>query len=179
MTCVAQIGSFVVGSGLGLKTGRLAADIPKKVKKTSGDSLGFQKNDDPLTRILQIFQKNKNGCFQISSFASLIALGSSGWFLRVFGIVLGVWCCPFGLLLGCLGSLLAALGLLLGATWSFWVSLGASCGSVWGSLGHLVAASGWSWLLLAAFGLVLGRSWLYRGLAIIWKGNGLAGSRVW
>ena len=144
--------SFVVGSGLGLKTGRLAADIPKKVKKTSGDSLGFQKNDDPSHEFGRFFKNNENGFFQISSFASLIALGSSGWFLRVSGTVLGVWCCPFGLLLGCLGSLLAALGLLLGATWSFCVSLGASCGSVWGSLGHLVAASGWTWLLLAASG---------------------------
>jgi len=58
VTCVAQIGSFVVGSGLGLKTGRLAADIPKKVKKTSGDSLGFQKKDDPSHEFGRFFKKN-------------------------------------------------------------------------------------------------------------------------
>ncbi len=158
MTCAPEIGSFVVGAGLGLKTGRLAADIPKK-KNTTDDSLGFQKNDDPSHEFGRFFKECENGFFQISSFASLIALGSWGWFLRVSGTVLGVWCCLFGLLLGCLGSLLAgvglllaALGFLLGGTWSSWVSLGASCGSLQGSLGHLVVASGWTWLVLAASG---------------------------
>ncbi len=58
MTCAPEIGSFVVGAGLGLKTGRLAADIPKKVKKTSGDSLGFQKKDDPSHEFGRFFKKN-------------------------------------------------------------------------------------------------------------------------
>ena len=57
MTCAPEIGSFVVGAGLGLKTGRLAADIPKKVKKTSGDSLGFQKKDDPSHEFGTFFTK--------------------------------------------------------------------------------------------------------------------------
>ncbi len=57
VTCDPQMASFVVGSGLGLKTGRLAADIPKKVKKTSGDSLGFQKKDDPSHEFGTFFTK--------------------------------------------------------------------------------------------------------------------------
>ena len=58
VTCDPQIGSFVVGAGLGLKTGRLAADIPKKVEKTSGDSLGFQKKDDPSHEFGRFCKKN-------------------------------------------------------------------------------------------------------------------------
>ena len=112
----------------------------------------------PLTNLADFSRKTENGVFQISSFASLIVLGSSGLLLRVSGTLWGVSCCPFGLCLGYLGSVLVALGLLLGvlgfvlgATWSSWVSLGAFCGSLQGSLGHFVAASGWTWLLLAAF----------------------------
>ena len=47
MTCYPQMASFVVGSGFGLKTGRFAAEVPEKVKKTCSENLGFKKNGTP------------------------------------------------------------------------------------------------------------------------------------
>ncbi len=88
--------------------------------------------------------------------------------------------------LGCFGGVLGLSWRLLGSCWAplglfgcLLVLLVDLYGAVLGTLWLHLVGVGCSWLLLAAFGLVLGRSWLYRGLAIIWKGNGLAGSRVW
>ena len=138
----------------------------------------------PLTNLADFSRKTENGVFQISSFASLIVLGSSGLLLRVSGTLWGVSCWPFGLCLGYLGSVLVALGLLLGvlgfvlgATWSSWVSLGAFCGSLQGSLGHFVAASGWTWLLLAAFNCLwaaLGPLLVASLLSVSWPCLGLS-----
>ncbi len=61
MTCDPQIGPFVVGSGLGLKTGRLAADIPKKVKKHQAIASVFKKTIDPHTNLEHFSKKLKMG----------------------------------------------------------------------------------------------------------------------
>ncbi len=149
MTCVPQIGPFVVGSGLGLKTGRLAADIPKKVKKTSGDSLGFQKNDDPSHEFGFFFQKNwkwgfSDFVFRIFNRLGVLGVVFEGLWHSLGRLVLPLWA-PLGLSWVSFGGSWAPLGrhlVLLGVSWrSLWICMGQSwapCGCIWLDL----AASG-------------------------------------
>ncbi len=131
----------------------------KKSKKHQAIASVFKKTMTPHSNLADFPKKTENVFFQISSFASLIVLGSWGLVLRVCGTFWGVSCWPFGLCLGCLGSVLVALGVLL-ALW------GVSCwlfGLCLGYLGSVLVALG---LFLGALGFVLGAtlsSWVSSG----------------
>ena len=91
--------SFVVGSGCGLKTMQTAAEVPKKVKKTCSDNLGFKKNDIPSNEFARFLENYQSGVLKMLLMASLIVLGSLGLLLRVSGTLLGVSWRSFGLFL--------------------------------------------------------------------------------